>query len=288
MAEIEDTPPATEPLPTLPGTRPLPPQPTPATLPDPADLRPAGPSRRWTWLLGGVTAGAGAAALVLGLVANLVTPAATAGTTAATSVSPATTVSATTTVSPAPTLSLSPAPTLSVTPAASGPASPTTAPYTTLPAGCALVRPETVDRYAKGTSCSEQKDVGGMTNASAGWHSNDGGWTMMQVMVQLSPIADYLYETTVAAHRTGGATTGMKVTDDRAVPGIGEKATLLYTTMNGNGHADLVALQRNALITISYEKGTFSGVTLKDIPPADAEAAATAWAQDVVATLAAS
>ncbi|MFD7908230.1 hypothetical protein ACFV4G_39065 [Kitasatospora sp. NPDC059747] len=80
----------------------------------------------------------------------------------------------------------------------------------------------------------------------------------------------------------------MKVTDDRAVPGIGEKATLFYTTMNGYGHADLVVLQRNALITISYEKGTFSGVTLKDIPPADAEAAATACGQDVVATLAAS
>ncbi|MFE5588494.1 hypothetical protein [Kitasatospora sp. NPDC056531] len=288
MAEIEDTPPATEPLPTLPGTRPLPPQPTPATLPDPADLRPAGPTRRWTWLLGGVTTGAGAAALVLGLVANLVTPAATAGTTATTTVSAAATVSAATTVSPAPRLSGSPAPTLSVTPAASGPASPTTAPYTTLAAGCALLRPETVDRYAKGASCSEQKDVGGMTNASAGWNSNDAGMTMMQVMVLLSPIADNLYENTLVGHRTGGATIGMKVTDDRAVPGMGEKATLLYTTLNGHGHADLVVLQRNALITISYEKHTFSGPTVKDIPPADAEAAATACAQDVVATLAAS
>ncbi|MEU9047340.1 MULTISPECIES: hypothetical protein [unclassified Kitasatospora] len=37
-----------------------------------------------------------------------------------------------------------------------------------------------------------------------------------------------------------------------------------------------------------YEAHTLSGYTLKDIPPADAEAAATACAQDALATLAAS
>ncbi|MER7770930.1 hypothetical protein [Kitasatospora sp. NPDC096140] len=257
MAEIEDTPPATQPLPTLPSTRPLPAQATPATLPDPADLRPAGPNRRWTWLLGGITAGAGTAALVLGLVANLVTPTTTAATT----------------------------PTATATPASSGPATPSTAPYTAVVAGCALLRPETVDRYAKGAACTEQKPVGGATSATGGWDSRTSGLTTVQVWVTLSPLADRVYQQTLSSDRTLAATAGMKITDDHAVPGLGEKATLLYTTISGFGHVDLVVLQRNALITIRYEAHTLSGFTLKDIPPTDAEAAATACAQDALATL---
>lgn len=136
MADIEDTPPATQPPPSAP-TRVLPGQPTPATLPDQADLRPAGPARRWTWLLGGLTAGAGAAAVALSLVANLANPPPTA----------APTTAATTPGGP----SSSPS---------SGPATSTTAPPTTLVDGCALLRPETVERHIKGATCTAAKPVG--------------------------------------------------------------------------------------------------------------------------------
>ncbi|MFJ9456210.1 hypothetical protein ACIRST_14110 [Kitasatospora sp. NPDC101447] len=101
----------------------------------------------------------------------------------------------------------------------------------------------------------------------------------------MSWLADRVYQQTLSSDRTLAATAGMKITDDHAVPGLGEKATLLYTTISGFGHVDLVVLQRNALITIRYEAHTLSGFTLKDIPPTDAEAAATACAQDALATL---
>ncbi|MFD7451189.1 hypothetical protein [Kitasatospora sp. NPDC059827] len=259
MAEIEDTPPATQPLPTLPRTSPLPAQAVPATLPDPADLRPGGPARRWTWLLGGITAGAGAAALVLGLVANLVTPTATA--------SSATNASAAV--------------------ASSGPASPSAALYTASAAGCSLVRPETVARYAKGAPCTEQKPIGGIPVTGGSWTSQDSGLIMLQVLVTLSPSTDSIYQETLSSARTMAATSAgtMKITDDRPVPGIGEKATLLYTVAWGYGRIELVVLQRNALITVNYQAATRSGYTLKDVPPSEAEAAATAAARDALGTL---
>ncbi|MFJ4188268.1 hypothetical protein [Kitasatospora sp. NPDC089509] len=266
MAEIEDTPPTTEPLPTLPRTSPLPPQVAPATLPDPADLRPGGPARRWTWLLGGITAGAGAAALVLGLVANLVTPTATASAGSAASPSSAAAASA----------------------PPSSPASPSAAPYTALPAGCSLVRPETLARYAKGAPCTEGAPVtNAVTMSSGSWTSLDSGMTTMQVIVTLSGAAGGIYQQTLSSARTLTAAT-MKITDDRAVPGIGEQATLLYTVSSGYGSIELVVLQRNAVIIVKYRAATRSGYTLKDVPPSDAEAAATAAARDALNTLTAS
>ncbi|WP_441247767.1 hypothetical protein [Kitasatospora sp. McL0602] len=262
MADIEDTPPATEPLPTVAATRFLPGQATPATLPDPADLRPAGPARRWTWLLGGITAGAGTAALALSLVANLVHPA-----------------------TAAPTATASVTPTVSAAPSSSGPESPATAAYTTLVKGCALLRPETVDRYAKGATCLEQTTVGGTTISGGNWVSRGSGSTDMRVSVILSPLAEGVYQQMLTTDRTMATTTGMKITDDRVVPGLGDQATLLYTTVSGFGHVDLLVLQRNALITIRYDALTRSGYTLKDVPVATAEAAATACAQDVLGTL---
>ncbi|MGA5821475.1 hypothetical protein ACPC54_26825 [Kitasatospora sp. NPDC094028] len=270
MAEFEDTPPATEPLPTLPRTSPLPPPATPATLPDPADLRPAGPARRWTWLLGGITAGAGAAALVLGLVANLVTP--TNLVTPPTTASSATNVNASAAAPP------------------SGPASPSAAPYTALAAGCALVRPETVARYAKGAPCKEGAPMpNAITMSSGSWTSLDSGMTMMQVIVILSPAAGTVYQESLRSARSLATTVAtMKITDDRAVPGLGEQATLLYTVSSGFGSIELVVLQRNAVVTVKYQSATRSGYTVKDVPPSDAEAAATAAARDALATLTAS
>ncbi|AUG75324.1 hypothetical protein CFP65_0352 [Kitasatospora sp. MMS16-BH015] len=276
MAEIEDTPPATEPLPPTPVTRPLPPEATPATLPDPADLRPAGPARRWTWLIGGITAGAGTAALALSLVANLVTPAP-----AATQANAATATSTASSTVPA-------------TPSSSGPSSgpssastsPSAAVYTTLVGGCSLLRSETVDRYAKGTTCTEQKPVSeAVTMADGSWTRTGSGYTNLQVIVMLNPLAESVYQTTLTGDRTMATTAGMKITDDRVVPGLGDKATLLYTVVSGFGHVDLVVLQRNALVTIRYEALTGSGFPPKDVPVATAEAAAIAGARDALGTL---
>lgn len=267
MAEIEDTPPATQPLPTLPHTSPLPAQAVPATLPDPADLRPGGPARRWTWLLGGITAGAGTAALVLGLVANLVTPTATA------SAGPATAGATNASAAAGSTAA-----------ASSGPSSSAAALYTASAAGCALVRPETVARYAKGASCTEQKSAGTGTSRGS-WNGQDSGLIMLQVVVTLTPNADSLYQATLSSTRTVAATTNMKITDDRSVPDVGAKATLLYTVAWGYGRVELVVLQRNAVVTVDYQAATRSGYTLKDVPPSDAEAAATAAARDALGTL---
>ncbi|MEV0533619.1 hypothetical protein [Kitasatospora sp. NPDC050463] len=263
MADIEDTPPATQPLPTAVSTRVLPGQPTPATLPDPADLRPAGPARRWTWLLGGLTAGAGAAALALSLVANLVDPAPTA----------------------APTTAVTSAAAVPGGPSSSDPATPTTAPHTTLVDGCALLRPETVERYVKGATCTAPTSVGGTTLSRGAWTSKDSGYADAQVGVMLSPLAESVYQQTLTTSRTMATTTGAKITDDRAVPGLGDKATLLYTSYSGFGHVDLTVVQRNALVTVRYSALTHSGLTLKDVPSDTAEAAAIACAKDALATL---
>ncbi|GGV38746.1 hypothetical protein GCM10010495_65110 [Kitasatospora herbaricolor] len=264
MADIEDTPPATQPLPTAAATRLLPGQPTPATLPDPADLRPAGPARRWTWLLGGLTAGAGAVALTLSLVANLVDPAPTATPTAA--------VTTAATVPGGP-------------PASSGPAGPATADYTTLVDGCALLRPETVERYIKGGTCTAPTPVGGATSSRGMWTSKDSGYVDAQVGVMLSPLAVSLYQQMLTTGRTTATGTGAKITDDRAVPGLGDQATLLYISYSGFGHVDLTAVRHNALVTVRYSASTHSGPALKDVPGDTAEAAAIACAKDVLGTL---
>ncbi|MEU8924397.1 hypothetical protein AB0D10_26225 [Kitasatospora sp. NPDC048545] len=262
MADIEDTPPATQPLPTAASTRVLPGQPTPATLPDPADLRPAGPTRRWTWLLGGLTAGAGAAALALSLAANLVDPAPTAAPTTAATVPGA--------------------------PSSSGPAAPTTpttAPYTTLVDGCALLRPETVERHIKGATCTAPPPAGGATTSNATWTSKATGYADAQVVVTLSPNAETIYQQMLTTSRTTATSTGAKMTDDRAVPDLGGKATLLYISYSGFGHVELTVVQRNALVTVRYSALTYSGLTLKDVPSDTAEAAAIACAKDALDTL---
>ncbi|MFF1867672.1 hypothetical protein [Kitasatospora herbaricolor] len=269
MADIEDTPPATQPLPTAAATRVLPGQPTPATLPDPADLRPAGPARRWTWLLGGLTAGAGAVALTLSLVANLVEPAPTATPTVAV-----------TTPAAAP-----------GGPSSSGqvtPATPVTTDYTTLVEGCALLRPETVERYIKGAACTTPNPVGGVTLSKGAWTSKDSGYADAQVSVMLSPLAETVYQQMLTTSRTTATGTGATITDDRAVPGLGDKATLLYVSYSGFGHVDLTAVQHNALVTVRYSASTRSGLALKDVPGDTAEAAAIACAKDALGTLTAS
>ncbi|WP_329500422.1 hypothetical protein [Kitasatospora herbaricolor] len=263
MADIEDTPPATQPLPTAAATRVLPGQPTPATLPDPADLRPAGPARRWTWLLGGLTAGAGAVALALSLVANLVDPTPTATPTAAV------TTPATVPGGPSP----------------SGPATPATADYTTLLDGCALLRPETVERYIKGASCTASNPVGGVTLSRGMWTSKASGYFDAQVSVMLSPLAETVYQQMLTTSRTTATGTGAKITDDRAVPGLGDRAALLYISYSGSGHVDLTAVQHNALVTVRYSASTHSGLALKDVPSDTAEAAAIACAKDALGTL---
>ncbi|MFJ3713692.1 hypothetical protein [Streptomyces sp. NPDC090053] len=259
MADTEETPPATESLPTVAPTRVLPGQPTPATLPDPADLRPAGPTRRWTWLLGGLTAGAGAVALALSLVANLVNPAPTA------------------------------APTTPATgpgkPSSSVLATPSAAPYTTLVDGCALLRPETVERYIKGATCTVSKPVGSLTSSNGAWMGKDSGYADAQVIVTLSPHAESIYQQMLTTSRTTAAHTGAKITDDRTVPGLGDEGTLLYISYSGFGHVDLTVVQRNALVTVSYSALTHSGLTLKDVPSDTAEAAAIACAKDALGTL---
>ncbi|MCY0928026.1 hypothetical protein OTB20_17850 [Streptomyces sp. H27-H1] len=206
MADIEDTPPATQPPPSA-HPRVLPVQPTPATHPGhpprpgrPAPRRP----RRWTWLLGGLTAGAGAAAVALTLVANLANPAPTAAPTTAA------------TIPGGPSSSPS-----------SGPAIPTTAPHTTLVDGCALLRPETVERHIKGaaTCSTAAKPVGGETSSNGTWTSKDSGYASAMGHVMLSPLAESIYQQMLTISRTAATTTGAKITDDRAVPGLGDKAT---------------------------------------------------------------
>ncbi|MFF2432194.1 hypothetical protein [Streptomyces mirabilis] len=263
MDDIEDTPPAAKPLPTVAATQLFPTQPTPAPLPDQADLRPAGPTRRWTWLLGGITAGAGTAALVLSLVATLVSPAATTPAAAATT---------------------------SATAPSSSSAKPTDAPYTTLAKGCSLLRPATVAHYAKGATCTAGSTVGGETNSSAVWATKDyrTGYAFVQVEVQLNTQGESVYQQILTLDRSTLPTSGMKIADDRAVPGLGDKAALLYSTGSGVGRVDLVVLQRNALISITYEGAALSGFTPTAVPSATAETAATACARDALATLTAS
>ncbi|MFI1911243.1 hypothetical protein ACH444_35990 [Streptomyces microflavus] len=259
MADIEDTPPATQPLPTAAPTRVLPGQPTPATLPDPADLRPAGPARRWIWLLGGLTAGAGAVSLALSLVANL--------------------------ASPAPTVAVTTPTTVPGGPSSSSPANPATAPYTTLVDGCALLRPETVERYIKGATCTAPKPMGDVPSSNGTWTSKDSGYADAKVSVMLSPIAETVYRQMLTISRTTATGTGAKITHDRAVPGLGDKATLLYTSYSGFGHVDLTAVQHNALVTVRYSAFTYSGLTPKNVPSDTAEAAAIACAKDALGTL---
>ncbi|MEU9043044.1 MULTISPECIES: hypothetical protein [unclassified Kitasatospora] len=264
MADIEDTPPATLPLPTAAATRPLPPRPTPATLPDQADLRPAGPARRWTWLLGGITAGAGAAALVLSLVATLVSPAATAPAAAA-ATSAATSATASSPAS----------------------AQPADMPYTRLAKGCSLMSPATVDRYAAGATCTEASTTGGDNTSRGLWNTKDprSGYTSVQVEVQLGPMGESVYQQMLTVDRSTLPTGGLKITEDRAVPGLGDKAALIYSTGGGVGRVDLMVLQRNALVSVTFTGATLSGYTPQPLPSATAEAAATACAQDALATL---
>lgn len=254
MADIEDTPPATQPPPTAAPTRVPPGQPTPAPLPDPADLRPAGPARRWTWLLGGLTAGAGAVALALSLVANLVDPAPTAASATAVTVT-------------------------------GGPSSSTVAPHTTLVDACALLRPKTVERYIKGATCTASTPSTGLDSSNAIWTSKKSGYADAQVGVMLSPLAETVYQQMLTVSRTTATTTGAKITDDRPVPGLGDKATLLYTSSSGYGHVDLSVVQNNALVTVRYSAGTYDGLTPKGVPTATAEAAAIACAKDALGTL---
>ncbi|MGW6917793.1 hypothetical protein ACWGB8_28810 [Kitasatospora sp. NPDC054939] len=244
MADIENTPPAKQQPPAAAPTRVLPGQPTPATLPDPADLRPAGPARRWTWLLGGLTAGAGAAALVLSLLANLADSAPTAA-----------------------------------------PTTPTTTPYAELVEGCALLRPETVERYIKGATCTATERGSHVDTSRGTWTSRDSGYADAEVGVLLSLSAESIYQESLTDHRTGATTTGGKIIDDRAVPGLGDKATLFYTSYSGYGRVRLWVVQNNALVSIEYSASTRSGLTSQDVPMEAAEAAAIACARDALRTL---
>ncbi|MDD9380283.1 hypothetical protein M8Z33_27240 [Streptomyces sp. ZAF1911] len=250
MADIEETPPSEQQRPAPAPTRVLPVQPVPATLPDPADLRPVGPARRWTWLIAGLAAGAGAAALALSLVANLADPA------------------------PAP-------PTTAVTVTGG----PTTEPYTTLVDGCALLRPETVELYLKGATCTAPKHGADGTTSFGSWTSKDSGYADAQVEVMLSPFAESIYQESLTSHRTPASTTDAKIIVDRAVPGLGDKATLFYTSYSGYGRVTLWAVRNNALISVEYAAITSSGPTPEDVPRDVAEAAAIACAKDALGTL---
>ncbi|MGW3183765.1 hypothetical protein ACWDD9_31290 [Kitasatospora sp. NPDC001119] len=260
MADTEETPHTPEPLPTPEPTRILPGQPTPATLPDPADLRPAGPTRRWTWLLGGLTAGAGITALALSLVANLLHPTPTAA--------PATAVTAPATV-----------------PGGPSSAAPATPLYTTLIDGCALLRPETVERHIKGAACTTGASSGGVISSRGMWTSKEPGYANAEVNVMLSPVVESVYQQMLTIGRTTATTTGAKITDDRTIPGLGDKATLLYTSYSGSGSVSLTVVQRNALVTVRYSALTSSGPVLQDVPTETAEAAAIACAKDALGTL---
>lgn len=251
MADTEDTPPAEHRQQTAAPTHVLPGQPTPATLPDPAELRPVGPTRRWTWLLGGLAAGAGAIALAMSLVANLADPAPTA------------------------------APTTAVT----GPATP---PYTRLVDGCALLHPETVERHIKGATCTAPKHGGGGASSRGTWTSEESGYADAEGQVILSPHAESVYQESLTSDRTTATTTGAKIADDRAVPGLGDKATLLYTSYSGFGRVKLSVVQNNALVGVEYSAITQSGLGSEDVPMDTAEAAAIACAKDALSTLATS
>ncbi|MFD5148580.1 hypothetical protein [Streptomyces sp. NPDC058401] len=251
MTDTEDTPPAPGQPPAPASTRVLPEQPTPATLPDPADLRPVGPARRWTWLLTGLAAGAGAVALVLSLVANLAEP----------------------------------APTAAPPPAATATGAPATPPPTTLVDGCALLRPETVEHYVKGATCTASPIASGLAASTGNWLSKESGYTYAQVEALLASSAESVYQQTLTVRRTTATTTGAKITVDRAVPGLGDKATLLYTDFGSSGRVTLSVLQKNALISVEYSGFTSSGLTIKNIPRDIAEAAAIACAKDALATL---
>lgn len=252
MADIEDTPPAEQQPPTAEPTRVLPVQPVPATLPDPADLRPVGPARRWTWLIAGLTAGAGATALALSLVAHLTDPAPAAPSTAAT-----------------------------VT------GGPTTQPYTTLVDGCALLRPETVERHLKGATCTAPKHSDDGTTSNGSWTSKDSGYADAQVDVILSPFVESVYQESLTSRRTTGTTTDAKIIVDRAVPGLGDKATLFYTSYSGYGRVNLSVVRNNALVSVEYSAIASSGPSSEDVPRDVAEAAAIACAEDALGTLAA-
>ncbi|MGW4809419.1 hypothetical protein [Kitasatospora sp. NPDC004272] len=256
-------PPTTRPLPPPAATRVLPEQPTPATLPDPADLRPAGPARRWTWLLGGLAAGAGAVALALSLLAHLTDPAPSAAASAA----PSTATSAVGGSS-------SPAPT-----------APSTAPalYTELADGCALLRPETVERYAKGATCTASPAVGGTVSARGTW-TGGSGYATVEVGVLLSPQAGSVYQQTVTIDRTSASGAGGKITGDRTVPGLGDRATVLHVAYGNFGRVTLTALRGNALVTVGYSAAAGSGPSAEGAPD-PAEAAAVAFAQDALGTL---
>ncbi|MEU4115352.1 hypothetical protein AB0F71_12745 [Kitasatospora sp. NPDC028055] len=91
-------------------------------------------------------------------------------------------------------------------------------------------------------------------------------------MATLAPNADSVYRGMLSGARTLAAATGMKITDDRSVPGIGAAATLLYTVVSGYGRVELVVLQRNAVVTVHYQAATRSGYSLKDVPPSGAGA----------------
>ncbi|MFB7668066.1 hypothetical protein ACFC1R_29785 [Kitasatospora sp. NPDC056138] len=238
---------------------------TPATLPDQADLRPAGPARRWTWLLGGVAGGAGGAALVLGLTAALTSPPATV---AAGSAAPTPSVSST------------------ASPAASATASPT-ALYTHLADGCSLLRPETVTTYAPGTTCQAHVAEPGAVTSGAIWHSSmpSTSFTYLVVGAQLHSDNDSAYQQLLATDRSMLPASGQKLIDDRPVNGLGDKATILYSTSSGIGQVNLVVLQHNAMVTIEYEATTMSSYGMRSVPQSTAESAAITCARDALATL---
>ncbi|MCX4776629.1 hypothetical protein [Streptomyces sp. NBC_01264] len=225
---------------------------TPHALPNPADLRPVGPAQRWIWLLGGLAAGAAAITLALSLAANLVEAAPAAAPTTAATVT----------------------------------GGPETAPYTKLVDGCALLRPETVERYIKGATCTAQEQRAGEASSNGMWTSMTSGYAEARIGVGLSPFAEGVYQQTLTISRNMATTTGAKITDDRAVPDLGDKATLLYTSYSGYGRAKLSVVRNNALVTVEYSASTYSGLTRKDVPVDTAEAAAIACAKDVLGTLA--
>lgn len=159
------------------------------------------------------------------------------------------------------------------------------APYTTLVDGCALLRPETVERYIPGATCTAPQRVDGAASSKGSWTSKDSVYADAQVDVVLSPYAESIYQQDLTHSRTTATTTGAKITDDRAVPGLGDKATLLYTSYSGYGRVTLSVVQNNALVSVEYSAITSSGLTPENVPGDTAEAAAIACAKDALGTL---
>lgn len=162
--------------------------------------------------------------------------------------------------------------------------------FTHAPKGCGLVKPATIATYLPRANCDEgPKPVGtgGDTiQRSPIWTTINiaPGLVSGQISLQLTISADApnMYQD----GKDRELTAIPRISDKRAVGGLGDEAYIVYGIGRGESETEIVARWGNAELDLTFHAGVDApGGNDTPIPPAKAEAAATAAARDAYAAL---